>query len=133
MDRRDFISHTALASLALACAACSGDAAGPELSGAQTIKVSDYPTLANVNGVATFTLSGSPLAVVRTGATTFLALSRVCPHQGGLINQSTSGFTCPVHGARFNTSGTWVGGQRTSNMRSYPTSYNATTDVLTIG
>jgi Rieske Fe-S protein len=70
---------------------------------------------------------------VRTGATSFVALSRVCPHQGATVNTSSGGFTCPRHGARFNLTGTWIGGERTSNMRSYPTTFDAATDTLTIG
>lgn len=134
LDRRGFLGKAALAAVGIALAACAaGDATGPELSGSSSIKVSDYPTLANVNGVAVFTLDRAPLAVVRTGATTFLALSRVCPHQGGIIGASSSGFMCPVHGARFNLTGQWVGGQPTSSMRTYPTAYDANTDTLTIG
>ena len=78
------------------------------------------------------TVSGAPLAVVRTGSTTFLALSRICPHQGATVNNNGSGFTCPQHGAQFNTSGTWIGGQRTSNMQSLSAQYDAGTDTLTI-
>ncbi|HEX6558478.1 MAG TPA: Rieske (2Fe-2S) protein [Longimicrobiales bacterium] len=134
LDRRGFLTRAALAAVTVALAACAaGDATGPDLSGSSTIKVSDYPALANVNGVAMFTVQQQPLAVVRTSATTFLALSRVCPHQGGIIGASSTGFTCPVHGARFNLTGQWIGGQPTSNMRSFSTSYDATSDTLTIG
>ena len=136
MDRREFISHATLASLAL-CAACAGagagDATGPTLSVGGTVKISDYPALANVNGVATFDLSGTPIAVVRTGQSTFLVLSRFCPHQGGTIQSTSSGFQCPVHGAIFSRTGTWTGGERTSNMRTISSTYDATTDTLTIG
>ena len=133
VGRRAFLSRTALAAVTLALAACATDSTGPELSGSAAIKVSDYPALANVDGVATFSINRVPLAVVRTGATTFLALSRVCPHQGATVAATSGGFTCPQHGARFSLTGQWVGGQPTSNMRSYQTSYDATTDTLTIG
>lgn len=134
VDRRTFLSRSAFGAVALALAACAvGDATGPELSGSASIKISDYPALANVNGIATFTLQGSPLAVVRTGAASFVALSRVCPHQGSTIGVNGNGFRCPSHGATFSSLGTWTGGERTSNMRSYAVSYNASTDTLTIG
>jgi Rieske Fe-S protein len=86
-----------------------------------------------VGGIALATVSGTPLAIVRTGSTTFLALSRICPHQGATVNLSGNGFLCPRHGAEFDASGTWIGGQRTSSMRSYATTYNAATGTLTIG
>jgi Rieske Fe-S protein len=133
IGRRAFLSESVLAAAALALAACAGDLSGPPATVSSAIKVSDYPALAVVNGIATATLSGARLAIVRTGATSFVALSRVCPHQGGAINVSGSGFLCSKHGARFSATGAWVGGERTSNMRSYPVTYDAPTDTLTIG
>lgn len=64
---------------------------------------------------------------------TFLALSRVCPHQGGTINTSSGGFTCSRHGARFSLTVQWLGGQQTSNMRSYATTFDPGTGALSIG
>ena len=136
MERREFLAHATLASLALCAAACGGaggDATGPTLSSGGSIKISDYPALANVNGVATLRVGSTPVAVVRTGTSTFLALSRICPHQGGTINSTSNGFQCPVHGAIFSRTGTWAGGQPTSNMRTITSSYDATTDTLTLG
>ena len=131
IDRRSFIGQGALAVVGLACAACAGDATGSQTVNG-SITVGSYPALANVGGIALVTVSGAPLAVVRTGTTTFLALSRICPHQGATVNNNGSGFTCPQHGAQFNTSGTWIGGQRTSNMQSLSAQYDAGTDTLTI-
>lgn len=139
IGRRAFLIQGALAAAALALAACSNatglnDNGGGTISGGSaSIKVSDYPALANVGGVAMLSLSGSPVAVVRTGTSTYIALSRICPHQGGTIGETSNGeFQCPVHGATFNLSGQWIGGQPTSNMRSYTTSYDSATGTLTI-
>jgi cytochrome b6-f complex iron-sulfur subunit len=133
MNRRVFISQSVLAAVSLALAACAaGDSTGPSLGSSQSIKVSDYSGLASVNGYALVTISGQPLAIVRTGDSTFVALSRVCPHQGGIVGKSGSGWLCPIHGAQFSLTGTWQGGQRTSSLRSYSTSYDATTGTLTI-
>jgi Rieske Fe-S protein len=49
------------------------------------------------------------------------------------VGVSSTGFTCPRHGARFNADGTWIGGQRTSSLHSYATSYDAGTGVVTVG
>src|SRR5205085_7679327 len=97
------------------------------------IKVSEFPALASVGGVALVTFNGNPLAIVRTGTTSFVTLSRVCPHQGNIINPSGDGFLCPGHGARFSATGQWLGGERTSSMRSYTTSYDAAAGTITIG
>lgn len=135
IDRRRFVTVGALAAAAAALAACGG--LGASITAPSTVslslKVSDYASLANVNGVALVSANGSPIAVVRTSTTTFIALSRICPHQGGTIGTVSGGFLCPNHGAEFNLSGTWIGGQRTSSMRSYPSTYDAVTGTVTVG
>ena len=136
LGRRAFLTQAMLAAAAAALAACgagSDSPTAPTSIPSTPIKVSSYPELATVGGVALVTVGGEPLAIVRTGTTSFVALSRTCPHQGGLIGTTTGGFLCPNHGARFNTTGTWTGGQRTSNMTSYPASYDAASDTLTVG
>jgi Rieske Fe-S protein len=109
-----------------------GDVTQPGVPANTSINISDYPSLANVGGVALLNVGSAPVAIVRTGTADFLALSRVCPHQGGLITVSGSGFVCTRHGARFNLNGTWTGGQRTSNMYQYTTSYDAASGTLTL-
>ena len=134
VTRRMFVERSALLAAAAMLAACSGsDATAPALTGQTQINIATYPALANVGGVALVTIEGSPVALVRTGTTTFLALSRICPHQGGLIVTTASGFQCTRHGATFSSTGSWTGGQRTSSMRSYPTAYDSATSTLAIG
>lgn len=137
IGRRAFLSQSALLAAAAMLAACGGLDAGsastaPTTVGGASFKVSDYPALATVGGIALVNLGGNPLAVVRTGTDSFVTLSRICPHQGSVVNVNGSGFLCPNHGARFNASGTWIGGQATSNMRSYSTSFDAVAGTLTV-
>lgn len=135
VDRRGFLVQSAILAAAAALAACgaSGDATAPTVAAGSTVKVSDYSSLSSVGGIAMVTVSGAPLAIVRTGTNSFLALSRVCPHEGTIVNQNGSGFLCPRHGAQFSQTGTWVGGQRTSSLHSYATTYDAASGTLTIG
>lgn len=136
LDRRGFLTHSMLAAATLALAACGGDSitsSSSPTSVGSSIKVADYSALSAVGGIALVTLSGASLAIVRTGTETYIALSRSCPHEGAIVAASSSGFTCPRHGARFSTTGAWQSGQRTSSMRSYTTSYDASTGTLTIG
>ena len=136
MGRRAFLAQTAVFAAVAALAACGGaggDVTAPGLSGMTTVRLADYPALASIGGVARFNIAATPLAVVRTSATTFVTLSRICPHQGTTVNQSAGGFLCPNHGATFSSTGDWVGGQRTSNMTSYPTSFDSTAGTITIG
>jgi nitrite reductase/ring-hydroxylating ferredoxin subunit len=116
VDRRTFLSRAMMSAAMLALAACAGADSLSPFSGKATVHISDYPALATVGGVALATLNGSLVALVRDTPTSVVALSRVCPHAGGTIDTSTGGFTCPRHGARFSLTGTWLGGQRTSNM-----------------
>jgi cytochrome b6-f complex iron-sulfur subunit len=134
IGRRTFLVQSALLAAVAALAACSpgGDLSAPSLPSGTSIDVTSLPSLAAVGGVAMVTVSGAQLAIVRTGTSSFVALSRVCPHQGGTIQQVGSEFQCPVHGATFSQTGQWIGGQRTTNMHSYTTSYDATTGKLAI-
>jgi cytochrome b6-f complex iron-sulfur subunit len=136
IGRRTFLAQSALlaaGALLAACAAGDVSAPGTTINSTSDIKVSDFPALASVGGIALVNVAGNPLAIVRTGDASFVTLSRVCPHQGSTINPNGSGFLCPGHGARFSATGQWVGGQSTSNMRSYSTSYDAAAGTITIG
>ncbi len=135
IGRRTFLAQSAILAAAAALAACgsASDTTASTLSGSTSVRLADQPALANVGGVALVTIASSPFAIVRTGASTFVALSRVCPHQGSIVNQSSTGFLCPNHGAQFSTSGTWVGGERTSSLRSYATTYDAAAGTITVG
>ena len=133
VSRRTFVVQSMFIAAAAALEACGASGAtAPNITAGTQIKVGDYPALATVGGIALVTVDGAPLAVVRTGASTFAVLSRVCPHQGTIVNQNGSGFLCPNHGARFSADGTWQGGQRTSNLRSYPNTYNSATNTITL-
>lgn len=135
IGRRSFIVQSAMLAAAAALAACgsAADVSAPTLpSSGNTIDVKTLSSLNTVGGVAFVSIGSVPLAIVRTGASSFVALSRICPHQGGTIQQSGSGFQCPVHGATFTQTGTWVGGQRTSSMHAYATTYDTTTGILTV-
>lgn len=134
MDRRTFVLEgmTAAALLALVgCIDTMGPDVGPPIG--HSIVVADYPELTSIGGIALVSQNGTPLAVVRTGDTEFLALSRLCPHQGTIIGPTSNGFQCPRHGATFDEDGRWIGGQPTRNLSTRSTSYDVSTDTLTIG
>ena len=136
IGRRAFLAQSAVLAAVAALAACGvaggGDVTAPTLTGPATLKVSDYPALASVGGIALVNIGGGSLAVARTGASTFVALSRTCPHAGSTVNISGSGFLCPNHGAQFSANGTWIGGQPTGNLHAYATTYDAAAGTITI-
>ncbi len=125
LDRRELLKKGGLAAAAaLLLTACglganSGDITGPGLGGSFALKLSDYPALASAGGVAAVVSPGGlPLFVENTGSG-YIALSRICPHMGGQINAYTNYFQCQVHGATFDRTGNWIGGQPTSNMTKF--------------
>jgi Rieske Fe-S protein len=135
IGRRTFLVQSGILAAIAAPSACglsSGDVTAPSIPSNTSISVSNYPALANVGGVAMVTIGSAPLAIVRTGTSSFVALSRVCPHQGGIVQLQSNDFVCPQHGATFNLSGQWIGGQRTNSLHSYATSYDSATGTLTI-
>jgi nitrite reductase/ring-hydroxylating ferredoxin subunit len=135
IGRRTFLVQSGILAAIAALSACGGlggDATAPNVPSNSSIDVNNYPALANVGGVAMVTLGSAPVAIVRSGTSSFLALSRVCPHQGGIVQLANNDFVCPVHGATYNLSGQWIGGQRASSLHQYATSYDPTTGTLTI-
>jgi Rieske Fe-S protein len=134
-DRRTFLAKGAAGLAMLALAACGiSSATAPSSVPATTVKLSDHPALANAGGVAVLQIGGTPVAIVRETTSTFSAFSLICPHAGNLVqSEGSQGFFCPGHGAQFNLAGRWVGGQPTSNLRSYPVQYDAGAAALTVG
>lgn len=135
IGRRTFLVQSGILAAVAALTACGlgvSDVTSPSVPANSKVNVNDYPSLANVGGVAILTLGSAPVAIVRTGTTSFLALSRICTHQGGIVQLQSNDFVCPVHGATYNLSGQWIGGQRAANLRQYNSSYDATSGTLTI-
>lgn len=146
-SRRAFIAQSTLAAVAAVltsafASACgdgviggAGPTAPPVLDNGFTIRIADFPALQQVGGIARVNSdAANPIAVSRLSANTFAALSMICPHAGYKpINITSSGFRCPNHGAVFASDGNWMGGQRTRDLQSYPTTYNAGAGTLTIG
>ncbi|MDB4881572.1 MAG: Rieske [2Fe-2S] iron-sulfur protein [Gemmatimonadetes bacterium] len=141
LSRRQFLMKSTLAAAgAAAVVSGCGDGqigasrvAGPV--GVQiTIKVSTLTALAT-SGKLAILPSDRRIAVKRTGANTFVAMSTVCTHEGTLVELSNNAFQCPNHGARYDAEGKVTrqpdSGSATTLPR-YTTSYNAATDILTI-
>lgn len=118
LDRRDFLTSATLASVAALLAACSGAGlTGTDVTpgpSSITVKLSDFSSLGVVGGMAAVgTVNVSPVAIVRTGQSSYIALSRICTHQTCVIDLVSNGFSCPCHGSRFNSQGSVVNGPAT--------------------
>jgi Rieske Fe-S protein len=114
VNRRDFLAKTALAAAAFVVAEGCGDGQiGPTavtLGSGTTIKLADFPALATVGALVDV---GHERAVMRTSATTFVALSKICTHQGCETSVTNNRFECPCHLSVFASDGTVVRGPST--------------------
>src|SRR5438270_9181956 len=75
IGRRTFLVRSGILAAIAALSACgvgAGDATAPTLASNTTIDIASYPSLANIGGVAVLTIGNAPLAIVRTGASSFL-------------------------------------------------------------
>jgi cytochrome b6-f complex iron-sulfur subunit len=138
VNRRDFLAKTALAAAALVVVDGCGDGQiGPtaaKLGSGVTIRVTDFPQLANVGTIVGIT---PERALVRTSQTTFLGLSRVCTHQGCLIDIQSNEFVCPCHNSTFSSDGSVIHGPNIASPPIAPldklaTTFNAATGTVTV-
>lgn len=124
-NRREFLTRSALAAAALVAAEACGDGQiGPPvhsgaggdpnipIGGPFTITISQFAGLATVGTVVDI---GHERAVVRTGATTFLALSEICTHEQCDTSVTNNRFACPCHGSIFAADGSVIRGPDTGD------------------
>jgi len=140
LSRRAFLAETTIAAIAAAMNSACGDGiiggtgiTGPAFSGSLNVNVNDFPALGPIGGIAR--VDGgqtSPVAVVHMGADSYQAFSMVCPHNGTTVNISGGSFRCPNHGATFDATGAWTGGQQTSSLFELPVVYDPATGLLQI-
>ncbi len=124
INRRDFLQSSTLAAVsALFASACGGRidfASGLSGPGAALdgflIRLSDYPALTQIGSIAVVTAAPLPIAVVRENPSSYAVFSLVCPHVGTTVGPGGDGFKCPNHGATWDKTGTWAGGQPTSGL-----------------
>jgi len=142
LSRREFLTKStlAMAGAAALVTGCGdgqiGPTAAPSLSGTLTLKVSSVPALATVGQLAVHPTDGS-VAVKRTGAAAFVALSTTCTHEGTrIVLQGNNSFECPNHGARYDADGNVTrqpdAAGSASHLVTYFTAYDVATDILTI-
>jgi Rieske Fe-S protein len=148
INRRDFLSKSALAAAALVVIEGCGDGQigppavhnttggdpnvpiGPPL----TVKISDFAGLATVGIVVDV---GRERAVVRTGPTTFHGLSRLCTHQQCDVEVTNNRFECPCHGSTFAADGSVIRGPNISSppitpLRTLDTTFNQAAGTITV-
>ena len=116
-DSNGLTRRQALAAAAALCgfgAVAVTSTGAAQASGTLRVQLSRYPELKKVGGIARIddTLGGTPVAVVRTGTKSYIALSLRCPHMGVEVTPRGRGFVClpPGHGSVFSDTGAKVSG-----------------------
>jgi cytochrome b6-f complex iron-sulfur subunit len=100
---------------------------------------SNYSLLAKLGGYAEIDASNRNLVVFRTGATTAVALSRICTHEGCDMMDAKSGMyigdriVCSCHGSTFMIdSGAVIKGPAASGLQKFPAVVSGTNVVVTL-
>ena len=132
MDRRDFISKSLLVSGAILVGSTLIESCKkkPAENINFTLDLSDpaNAALANIGG----SVVHDKIIVIKTGASSFAALSNICTHNGCTLTylSTTNILVCPCHGGTFNIQGKVVSGPPPAELSAYKTSINGT--VLTV-
>ena len=93
----------------------------------------DRPRVGGAAVIDSGSAGHEPIAVSRTGTAAYVALSLICPHRGSTVELVSGSFYCPGHGATFSANGTWTGGQPTTSLSVYASTFDANTGTLQIG
>jgi len=137
LSRREFFARAAFASAVFAALEGCGDGqigfTGTNVGAGLTIKVADFPGLANVG---TLVDVGNFRAAIRLGPSTFAAFSRACSHEGFITDIRNNRFECALHGSIFANDGSVIRGpstgERISGLTKLPATFDAAAGTLTI-
>lgn len=90
-------------------------------NGRVSVRVRAIPELSQVGGAVSIgKVKGKPVGLARTGPSTYVAFSLVCPHQGVTVVREGNGWVCPAHRSEFEVDGDLVLGPATSRLPRVP-------------
>jgi len=141
-SRRDFLHTcfyslagvTLIAGFAPLISGCDTNAVAPvDKNFTATYDVSALDADGKAMVTATSGADGTPIILVRTTATTFVALSMYCTHEGCQVDPPRNGtITCSCHGSLFDLEGNVTRGPASTPLFRYNTTYNATNRTLLV-
>ena len=130
MSENHEINRRALLSGACALLAITGLGALPASAnsgirklgnGRVSVNLKSIPELSKVGGsVGIGNVKGKPVAITRTGTSSYIAFSLSCPHQGVKLTQAATGWVCDAHGSEFEADGDLVLGPATTRLPRVP-------------
>jgi Rieske Fe-S protein len=95
----------------------------------KVIKISDFPELASAGGYSMIT---GKIIVIRLTSSKFIALNITCTHKHCAVDYDGASFECPCHGSQYDKYGKVTHGPATKNLKSYKTTFDESSDELTI-
>ncbi|HKJ80291.1 MAG TPA: ubiquinol-cytochrome c reductase iron-sulfur subunit [Prolixibacteraceae bacterium] len=137
MERKNFIKNFAVGGSILLTSpalftACSKDDDTPDddFGGGNGIEV-ELSEL-DLDAVGNFDYKGN-IIIIRNGENSYLALSKVCTHNGCEVsyNHSSGQLPCPCHGSVFSTSGSVINGPAETSLKSYSVKIEGDKLILT--
>ena len=98
------------------------------------LSLAAYMSLRGINGSVKVGVPGDTLIVIRTGATTTVALSEICPHArcGVRFDTPSQLLVCPCHGSEFKLTGAVVRGPAAKPLKLYASVIDAAGTLVTI-
>ena len=141
VDRREFLLSLAAIGFSAALVRCRNNGGGTAgtvavANGKATLTFAEFPSLASAgNGVVVDVSGASPIVVVRKDATSAVAFSAVCTHQGCTVDfdSSTKGASCPCHGSAFDANGQVTRGPASRALQIYQASVGTDSIVVVLG
>jgi Rieske Fe-S protein len=134
ISRRRFLEALSAGALLLGCQrGGSLDGTVDTVNGIATLTFSRYPALQTTGGGVVVDSARGPLAVMRTGASTAVALAAVCTHQGCTLEYANGPLYCPCHGAEFDANGAAIVGPARAPLKMWTATVDADGIAVTLG
>lgn len=138
MERRKFFRDFAVGGSLLLSApmifnSCANDPAEDDPNkdpAGITVDLNDA-AFASLKTVGGFAYKGD-IIIIRTSDSVYIALSKVCTHQGCTVkyNSSSNNLPCPCHGSLYNINGSVINGPAPNPLKNYDVSLSG--NILTI-
>jgi Rieske Fe-S protein len=135
VSRRNFLAGACglfLLSGVQALPASANSAVKKLSNGKLSVQLSKIEALAQVGGaVRVGIIKGNPVAITRTGTSSYIAYTLRCPHQGVPVKKTETGWRCEAHGSEFEPDGDLVLGPATTRLPRVP--IKVSRGVATVG
>jgi Rieske Fe-S protein len=134
VSRRSFLAGTCGLFLlnGIQALPASANSAVKKLSnGKLSVQLNKLDALAQVGGAVRIgVIKGNPVAISRTGSSTYIAFSLRCPHQGVPVTNTANGWYCDAHGSEFEAGGELKLGPATTRLPRVPIKVSRGTAVV---